>query len=69
MTKSLKIRKGNQKTQIKEGQRTQWPKFENTKGLIRRHKSMKNREHIGQKFEDNKRLNQKTHINDEQRTQ
>ena len=30
---------------------------------------MKNREHIGQKFEDNKRLNQKTHINDEQRTQ
>ena len=69
MTKSLKIRKGNQKTQIKEGQRTQWPKFENTKGLIRRHKSMKDREHYGQKFEDNKRFNQKTHINEGQRTQ
>ena len=44
----------NQKTQINEGQRTQWPKFENTKGLIRRHKSMKDREHNGQKFEDTK---------------
>ena len=38
----------NQKTQINEGQRTQWPKFEDTKGLIRRHKSMKDREHNGQ---------------------
>ena len=56
MTKSLKIGKGNQKTQIKEGQRTQWPKFENTKGLIRRHKSMKDREHNGQKFENTKGL-------------
>ena len=26
-------------------------KFENTKGLIRRHKSMKDREHNGQKFQ------------------
>ena len=44
-----RIPKGfNQKTQINEGQRTQWPKFENTKGLIRRHKSMKDREHNGQ---------------------
>jgi hypothetical protein len=38
----------NQKTQINEGQRTQWPKFEDTKGLIKRHKSMKDREHNGQ---------------------
>ena len=30
---------------------------------------MKDREHNGQKFEDNKRLYQKTHINDGQRTQ
>ena len=45
MAKSLKIPKVYQKTQINEGQRTQWPKFENTKGLIRRHKSMKDREH------------------------
>jgi hypothetical protein len=37
----------NQKTQINEGQRTQWSKFEDTKGLIRRHKSMKDREHNG----------------------
>jgi hypothetical protein len=44
-------------------------KFENTKGLIRRHKSMKDREHNGQKFEDNKRFNQKTHINEGRRTQ
>jgi hypothetical protein len=29
-------------------------KFENTKGVIRRHKSMKDREHNGQKFEDTK---------------
>ena len=48
MAKCLKISKVNQKTQINEGQRTQWPKFENTKGLIRRHKSMKDREHNGQ---------------------
>ena len=59
----------NQKTQVNEGRRTQWPKFENTKGLIRRQKSTKDREHNGQKFEDNKRLNQKTHINEGQRTQ
>ena len=39
------------------------------KGLIRRHKSMKDREHNGQKFEDNKRFNQKTQINEGQRTQ
>ena len=44
-------------------------KFENTKGLIRKHKSMKDREHNGQKFKDNKRFNQKTHINEGQRTQ
>jgi hypothetical protein len=30
--------------------------FENTKGLIRRHKSMKDREHNGQKFENTKGL-------------
>ena len=29
-------------------------KFEDTKGLTRRHKSMKDREHNGQKFEDTK---------------
>ena len=29
-------------------------KFEDTKGLNRRHKSMKDREHNGQKFEDAK---------------
>jgi hypothetical protein len=28
--------------------------FEDTKGLTRRHKSMKDREHNGQKFEDTK---------------
>ena len=44
-------------------------KFEDTKGVIRRHKSMKDREHNGQKFQDNKRFNQKTHINEGQRTQ
>jgi hypothetical protein len=45
----------NQRTQINEGQRTEWPKFEDTKGLIRGHKSMKDREHNGQKlFEDTK---------------
>ena len=38
----------NQKTQIDEGQRKQWPKFEDTKGLIRGHKSMNDREHNGQ---------------------
>ena len=51
MTKSLKIPRDNQKKQINEGQRTQWPN-EYTKGLIRRHISMKDREHNGQKFED-----------------
>ena len=30
---------------------------------------MKDREHNGQKFEDNKRFNQKTHINEGHRTQ
>jgi hypothetical protein len=59
----------NQKTHINEGRRTQWPKFEDTKGLIRRHKSMKDREHNGQKFEDTKRFNQKTQIDEGQRTQ
>ena len=54
MAKSLKIPTDIQKTQINEGQRTQWPKFEDTKRLIRRHKSMKDREHNGQKFEDTK---------------
>ena len=29
-------------------------KFEDTKGVIRKHKSLKEREHNGQKFEDNK---------------
>jgi hypothetical protein len=29
-------------------------KFEDTKGLNRRHKSMKDREHNGQRFEDTK---------------
>jgi hypothetical protein len=29
-------------------------KFEDTKGLNRRHKSLKDREHNGQKFEDTK---------------
>ena len=56
MAKSLKISKGYQKTQINEGQRTKWPKFEDTKGLIRRHKSMKDREHNGQTFEDTKEV-------------
>jgi hypothetical protein len=40
-----------------------------TKGLIRRHKSMKDGEHNGQKFEDTKRFNQKTQINEGRRTQ
>ena len=31
-------------------------KFEDIKGVIRRHKSMKDREHNGQKFEDTKGL-------------
>jgi hypothetical protein len=31
-------------------------KFEDTKGVIRRHKSMKDREHNGQKFENTKGL-------------
>jgi hypothetical protein len=41
---------------LDEGQTTQWPKIEDTKGVIRRHKSMKDREHNGQKFEDNKEV-------------
>jgi hypothetical protein len=44
-------------------------KFEDTKGVIRRQKSMKDREHNGQKLKDNKRFNQKTQINEGQRTQ
>jgi hypothetical protein len=66
-------------------------KFEDTKGVIRRHKSMKDREQNGQKFEDTKEIirrnksmkdrehngqklnipkfNQKTQINEGQRTQ
>ena len=39
------------------------------KGLIRRHKSMKDREHNGLQFKDTKRFNQKTQINEGQRTQ
>ena len=39
-------------------------KFEDTKGVIRRHKSMKDREQNGQKFEDIKGCNQKTQINE-----
>ena len=54
MAKSLKIPKEYSEKQINEGQRTQWPKLEDTKGLISRHKSMKDREHNGQKFEDTK---------------
>ena len=34
-------------------------KFEDTKGVTRRHKSMKDREHNGQKFEDTKVLNRR----------
>jgi hypothetical protein len=34
-------------------------KFEDTKGVIRRHKSMKDREHNGQKFEDTKGVNRR----------
>jgi hypothetical protein len=44
-------------------------KFGDIKWVIRRHKSMKDREHNGQKFKDNKRFNQKTEINEGQRTQ
>jgi hypothetical protein len=43
-------------------------KFEDTKGLIRRHKSMKDREHNGQNLKIPK-VNQKTQINEGQRTQ
>ena len=57
-----RYQRSNEKTQINEGQRTQWPKFEDTKGLIRRHK-MKDREHNGQK---DKRFNQKTQNGREQ---
>ena len=41
-------------------------KFEDTKGLIRRHKSMKDREHNGQMKIP--KVNQKTQINEGQRT-
>jgi hypothetical protein len=34
-------------------------KFEDTKGVTRRHNSMKDREHNGQKFEDTKVLNRR----------
>jgi hypothetical protein len=34
-------------------------KFEDTKGLIRRHKSMKDREHNSQKLEDTKGLSRR----------
>ena len=44
-------------------------KLEYTKEVIRRHESMKDREHNGQKFEDTKRFNQKTQIDEGQRTQ
>ena len=56
-------------TQINEGWRTRWAKFEDSKGLISRHKSMKDSAHNGQKFEATKRFNQKTQIDEGQRTQ
>jgi hypothetical protein len=40
-----------------------------TKGLIRRHISMKDREHNDKKFEDTKGFNQKTQIDEGQRIQ
>ena len=43
-------------------------KFEDTKGLIRRHKSMKDRVHNGRSLKI-PRVNQKTQINEGQRTQ
>jgi hypothetical protein len=43
-------------------------KFEDTKEVIRRHESMKDREQNGQNFEDIK-VNQKTQIDEGQRTQ
>ena len=42
-------------------------KFENTKEVIRRHKSMKDREQNGQKFEDTKGLIRRQQINEEDR--
>jgi len=45
----LKIPKGNQNPYIEEEQITQWPKFEDTKGVIRIRILKKNRQHNGQK--------------------
>ena len=56
MTKDRRYQRSNQKTHINEGQRTQWPKIEDTKGVTRIHISMKDREHNGQKFEDTKEV-------------
>ena len=70
MAKSLKITKGlirrhkSRKDREHNGQ-----KFEDNKGVIKRHKSKKDREHNGQKFQDYKRFNQKTQIDEGQRTQ
>ena len=41
-----RYQRGNQKTSIKEGQTTQWPK--DTKEVIRRRQSKKDRQHNGQ---------------------
>ena len=56
MTKDRRYQRSNQKTHINEGQRTQWPKIEDTKGVTRIHISMKDREHNGQMFEDTKEV-------------
>jgi hypothetical protein len=48
MANDRRYQRSNQKTQINGGQKTKGPKFEDTKGVIRRHKSMKDREHNGQ---------------------
>jgi hypothetical protein len=70
MAKSLKIIKGLIRRHISMKDREHNDqKFENTKEIIRRHKSLKDRKHNGQKFEDTKRFNQKTQINEGQKTQ
>ena len=43
-----RYQRGNQNTSIKEGQTTQWPK--DTKEVIRRRQSKKDRQHNGQKI-------------------
>ena len=70
MAKSLKIpkrvirRHESMKYREQNGE-----KFEDTKAVMRRHKSMKDREHNGQSLKIPKRFNQKTQINEGQRTQ